>query len=99
MGTRDVAGAIIASTLTTCVIFLPVVFTRTISGALFQALALVVVFALACSLLVSFGRWCRRPPPGSFVPGARPAGFWADGTESDPLPGWRVGIPAACATP
>jgi hydrophobic/amphiphilic exporter-1 (mainly G- bacteria), HAE1 family len=52
-GTREVAGAIVASTLTTCVIFLPVVFTRTTSGALFQALALVVVFALACSLLVA----------------------------------------------
>jgi HAE1 family hydrophobic/amphiphilic exporter-1 len=53
VGAREVAGAIVASTLTTCVIFLPVVFTRTTSGALFQALALVVVFALACSLLVA----------------------------------------------
>jgi HAE1 family hydrophobic/amphiphilic exporter-1 len=52
-GTRDVAGAIVASTLTTCVIFVPVVFTQTTSGALFQALALVVVFALACSLFVA----------------------------------------------
>ena len=52
-GTRDVAGAIVASTLTTCVIFLPVVFARTTSGALFQALALVVVFALMCSLFVA----------------------------------------------
>lgn len=52
-GTRDVAGAITASTLTTCVIFVPVVFTRSTSGALFQALALVVVFALGCSLLVA----------------------------------------------
>ena len=53
IGTREVAGAIVASTLTTCVVFLPVVFTRTTTGALFQALALVVVFALACSLLVA----------------------------------------------
>jgi HAE1 family hydrophobic/amphiphilic exporter-1 len=52
-GTSDVAGAIVASTLTTCVVFLPVVYARTTSGALFQALALVVVFALACSLLVA----------------------------------------------
>jgi len=52
-GARDVAGAVIASTLTSCVIFVPVVFTRTTSGALFQALALVVVFALVCSLLVA----------------------------------------------
>jgi len=53
VGTREMAGAITASTLTTCVIFLPVVFARTTSGTLFQALALVVVFALACSLLVA----------------------------------------------
>jgi len=53
IGAREVSGAIVASTLTTCVIFLPVVFARTTSGALFQALALVVVFALVCSLLVA----------------------------------------------
>ncbi|HEX2120285.1 MAG TPA: efflux RND transporter permease subunit, partial [Thermoanaerobaculia bacterium] len=53
IGTTDVAGAIIASTLTTCVVFLPVVFTSTTSGALFQALALVVVFSLLCSLFVA----------------------------------------------
>jgi hydrophobic/amphiphilic exporter-1 (mainly G- bacteria), HAE1 family len=53
VGTRDVAGAIVASTLTTCVIFLPVAFARTTTGALFQALALVVVFALVCSLFVA----------------------------------------------
>ena len=34
-------------------IFLPVVFMRTISGMLFKELALVVVFALMCSLLVA----------------------------------------------
>ncbi|MGH9457366.1 MAG: efflux RND transporter permease subunit, partial [Thermoanaerobaculia bacterium] len=53
VGTREVAGAIVASTLTTCVIFLPLVFARTTSGALFQALALVVVFSLLCSLFVA----------------------------------------------
>lgn len=53
IGTKQVAGAIVASTITTCVIFLPVVFMQTVSGLLFQELALVVVFALACSLLVA----------------------------------------------
>ncbi|REL39070.1 AcrB/AcrD/AcrF family protein [Rhodohalobacter sp. SW132] len=52
-GTSEVSGAIIASTLTTSVIFLPVVFMQTITGALFQELALVVVFALICSLFVA----------------------------------------------
>jgi HAE1 family hydrophobic/amphiphilic exporter-1 len=53
IGTREVAGAVTASTLTTCVIFLPVVFMQTTSGQLFQTLALVVVFALACSLVIA----------------------------------------------
>ncbi|MEX2602322.1 MAG: efflux RND transporter permease subunit [Balneolaceae bacterium] len=52
-GTKEVSGAIVASTLTTSVIFLPVVFMQTITGTLFQELALVVVFALMCSLLVA----------------------------------------------
>ncbi len=53
LGTHEVVGAIVASTLTTSVIFLPLVFMRTTTGQLFQALALVVVFALACSLLAA----------------------------------------------
>lgn len=52
-GTREVTGAIIASTLTTSVIFLPVVFMNTVTGVMFQELALVVVFALICSLFVA----------------------------------------------
>lgn len=53
VGTQEVSGAIVASTVTTSVIFLPVVFMQTITGTLFQELALVVVFALFCSLLVA----------------------------------------------
>ncbi len=53
VGTREVTGAIIAATLTTSVIFLPVVFMQTVTGLLFQELALVVVFSLICSLLVA----------------------------------------------
>lgn len=52
-GANEVAGAIVASTLTTLAIFLPLAFVRGVSGVLFQELALVVVFALVCSLLVS----------------------------------------------
>jgi HAE1 family hydrophobic/amphiphilic exporter-1 len=52
-GTRQVAGAIVASTLTTSVVFLPVVFIQSITGILFQQLALVVVFSLICSLFVA----------------------------------------------
>ena len=53
VGTREVAGAILASTVTTSVIFLPLVFARTTTASLFQSLAMVVVFALVCSLLVA----------------------------------------------
>ncbi|MDR2212597.1 MAG: efflux RND transporter permease subunit [Pseudomonadales bacterium] len=53
IGTNQVAGAVIASTLTTCVIFLPVVFMQTTTGAMFKELALVVAFSLMCSLLSS----------------------------------------------
>jgi len=53
VGTKQVAGAIVASTLTTSVIFLPVIFMQTVSGMLFRELALVVVFSLACSLVIA----------------------------------------------
>ena len=52
-GTSEVATAIIASTITTLVIFLPLAFVQGVSGLLFQELAYVIVFSLVCSLLVS----------------------------------------------
>ncbi|MCA9311491.1 MAG: efflux RND transporter permease subunit, partial [Phycisphaerales bacterium] len=52
-GAVEVGPAIIASTLTTLVIFLPVVFVQGVSGVLFRELAYVIVFALVCSLIVS----------------------------------------------
>ncbi|MGE9289558.1 MAG: efflux RND transporter permease subunit, partial [Puniceicoccales bacterium] len=52
-GAMEVASAIVASTITTLVIFLPVVFVKGVSGMLFQDLASVIVFSLICSLLVS----------------------------------------------
>jgi HAE1 family hydrophobic/amphiphilic exporter-1 len=52
-GAREVGTAIVASTLTTLVIFLPLAFVRGVSGILFQELAYVICFALVCSLFVS----------------------------------------------
>ena len=52
-GASEVSGAIIASTITTLVIFLPLVFVQGVSGLLFRELAYVIAFALLCSLLVS----------------------------------------------
>src|SRR5690606_35162532 len=53
IGTSQVTGAVIASTITTLVIFLPVIFMQTVTGSMFQQLALVVSFSLAGSLLVA----------------------------------------------
>jgi HAE1 family hydrophobic/amphiphilic exporter-1 len=52
-GAREVGQAIFASTVTTLVIFLPVIFIRGVSGILFKELAYVIMFALICSLMVS----------------------------------------------
>jgi len=52
-GAGEVAPAIVASTLTTLVIFLPLIFVRGVSGILFTELAYVIIFSLSCSLLVS----------------------------------------------
>ncbi|MDQ8184895.1 efflux RND transporter permease subunit [Pelagicoccus sp. SDUM812002] len=52
-GAREVATAIIASTITTLVIFLPLIFVPGVSGILFRELAYTVSFSLICSLVVS----------------------------------------------
>lgn len=52
-GSGEVTAAIIASTLTTLVVFLPMVFVRGMAGIMFQQLAYVVSFALLASLLVA----------------------------------------------
>jgi HAE1 family hydrophobic/amphiphilic exporter-1 len=52
-GAREVGTAIIASTITTLVIFLPLIFVRGVSGILFKELAYVIIFALVCALAVA----------------------------------------------
>jgi HAE1 family hydrophobic/amphiphilic exporter-1 len=52
-GAMEVAPAILASTITTLVIFLPLIFVRGISGILFTEMAYVIIFSLTCSLLVA----------------------------------------------
>ena len=49
-GAEEVTSAIVASTLTTLVVFLPLIFVRGMSGVMFKQLSYVVAFALACSL-------------------------------------------------
>ncbi|BDY04186.1 efflux RND transporter permease subunit [Ferrimonas sp. YFM] len=52
-GTREVSGAIVASTLTTLAVFVPLIFVDGIAGQLFADQAMTVTFALIASLLVA----------------------------------------------
>ncbi|HTX70731.1 MAG TPA: efflux RND transporter permease subunit [Thermoleophilia bacterium] len=52
-GTREVAGAITASTLTTVAVFLPLGFVHGLASEFFRPFALTVTFALLCSLAVA----------------------------------------------
>lgn len=52
-GAREVSGPVLMSTLTTLVVFLPVLFVPGIAGLLFRDLALTVSFALVISVLVA----------------------------------------------
>ena len=73
-GCEEVTPAIIASTLTTLAVFLPLVFVRGMSGVMFKQLSFVVSFALICALMVAMtlvpmlsAKILRpvRPNPGS----------------------------------
>lgn len=50
IGTKEVASAITASTITTLAVFLPVVFLEGVSGVMYKQLAVVVAFSLLASL-------------------------------------------------
>ncbi|MBQ9464277.1 MAG: efflux RND transporter permease subunit [Lachnospiraceae bacterium] len=52
-GTKQVAGAVAASTLTTICVFVPIVFTHGTTRELFQDLGLTLGFSLAASLIIS----------------------------------------------
>ena len=54
VGTSEVAGAVVASTLTTVAVFLPVLFVQETSGQLFRDIALAISCAVGLSLIVSF---------------------------------------------
>jgi len=52
-GTKEVWGAVLASTLTTLAVFLPVLFVEEEAGQLFRDIALAISAAVALSLIVS----------------------------------------------
>ncbi|OLR94928.1 efflux RND transporter permease subunit [Actinokineospora bangkokensis] len=67
-GTREVAGAVTASTLTTVAVFLPIAFVGGIAGELFSPFSITVTVALLASLVVSLtvvpvlAFWFLKPP-------------------------------------
>jgi HAE1 family hydrophobic/amphiphilic exporter-1 len=52
-GTREIMLAISASTLTSVVVFLPIVFIEGITGTIFKEMALTITFSLLSSLLIA----------------------------------------------
>lgn len=70
-GSRQVWGALLASTATTVVIFLPIIFLKDVSGQLFADLALVISVAVTASLIIAV----------SVIPTA--AAKWLEGVELD----------------
>jgi len=69
-GSEEVTAAIVASTLTTLAVFLPLIFMRGMTGVMFRQLSYVVSFSLACSLAVALtlvpmlSAKILRPPGG-----------------------------------
>lgn len=90
-GSNEVASAIIASTLTTVSVFLPVIFVQGIARQLFQDMSLTVSFSLLASLVVALSlvplmasRWLRGKGGGP----SADAGQSSDGIA--PTLGWTV---------
>ncbi|TGL17933.1 efflux RND transporter permease subunit [Leptospira yanagawae] len=52
-GVEEVYGSLIASTVTSCVVFLPVLFVEGIAGAIFSDFALTITLSLVSSFIVS----------------------------------------------
>jgi hydrophobic/amphiphilic exporter-1 (mainly G- bacteria), HAE1 family len=80
-GTREVGMAVVASTLTTIAVFLPLVFVEGIAGQLFRDQALTVSIAIAISLVVAM----TLVPMLSSLKGRPPLAF----PEEPPHPRWQ----------
>ena len=81
VGTRDVSMAVVASTLTTIAVFLPLVFVQGIAGQLFRDQALTVALAIGISLIVAM----TLIPMLSSLKGRPPLAF----PEETPHPKWQ----------
>ncbi len=92
-GTREVSMAVVASTLTTIAVFLPLVFVQGIAGQLFRDQALTVAIAIAVSLVVAM----TLIPMLSALKGRPPLGFPEEQASAYWQPQKRWQKPAAYA--
>jgi CzcA family heavy metal efflux pump len=74
---REISGAVIGSTLTTILVFLPLAFVRGVTGQFFQSLSLALTVALVVSMVLA-GRFLARQRMPSTGPVYR---RFADGYE------------------
>ncbi len=81
VGTREVSMAVVASTLTTIAVFLPLIFVDGIAGQLFRDQAMTVAIAIAISLVVAM----TLIPMLSSLKGRPPMAF----PEEPSHPQWR----------
>lgn len=86
-GTREVGMAVMASTLTTIAVFLPLVFVQGIAGQLFRDQALTVAIAVAVSLAVAM----TLIPMLSSLKATAPMGFPEEPAQPrwEPSRGWQ----------
>ena len=90
-GTAEVGGAVLASTLTTIAVFLPLAFVEGIAGQLFRDQALTVTFALLASLVLAF----------TLIPmlaAVEPRTAAATSSQSPPVRAWRKAVGAPLRT-
>ena len=53
-GSKEVVGPVIASVLTTCIVYLPLIFVDNIMAVMFKQLAFAIIFSQVASLLTTF---------------------------------------------
>ena len=83
-GTNIVVASIVGSTVTTCVVFIPLVFLNGMSGQMFGAMGYTIVFCMCASLLsaiaiVPLCYMMYKPKERTTAPASRPLNFLQDG--------------------
>ncbi len=53
-GSGEVTGAVVASVITTCIVYVPILFIDNIMAVMFKQLAFAIIFSQIASLLISF---------------------------------------------